>query len=416
MGHSTLTTITTDRAVLRDLAKQVADIAAKPIQQERIARWQAHNSLQSTEPMLLFFPEGAWQELIPPETLQCQDDVARILEIQLRRQIYTDAHFEDDTVIDGIIKAPAVLHNTGWGIATRQIASTEKRGAWKFDPVLQTKQDLDKLQLPRIEFDEAATTRHRQYLQDLVGDILTVQPIGVNHISYHIQNWYTRLRGLEEAMMDMACDQDFIHAAMQIYVEGMQGELRQLQELNLLSLNNDNTYQSSGGNGWTDELPQDDVDPQCIRPCDMWASAESQEMAQVGPAMHREFSLAYEQQLLAPFGLVGYGCCEDLTAKLGDVCSLPNMRRISISPWADVVACAEHLKDRYIFSWKPNPAYLVGDFNEATIEADIARTLDAASSCVLEIILKDTHTCQNRPDRFDRWSQIARRLIDERRA
>ena len=32
---------------------------------------------------------------------------------------------------------------------------------------------------------------------------------------------------------------------------------------------------------------------------------------------------------------------------------------------------------------------------------------------VLEIILKDTHTCQHHPERFDRWTQICRELINE---
>ena len=32
--------------------------------------------------------------------------------------------------------------------------------------------------------------------------------------------------------------------------------------------------------------------------------------------------------------------------------------------------------------------------------------------CILEIILKDTHTCENRPERFTRWLEIARQEID----
>jgi hypothetical protein len=32
---------------------------------------------------------------------------------------------------------------------------------------------------------------------------------------------------------------------------------------------------------------------------------------------------------------------------------------------------------------------------------------------VLEIILKDTHTCENHPERFDRWTQICREVIGE---
>ena len=43
-------------------------------------------------------------------------------------------------------------------------------------------------------------------------------------------------------------------------------------------------------------------------------------------------------------------CCEDLTRKLDAVLTIPNLRRVSISPWADVAACAARLRDKYVFS------------------------------------------------------------------
>jgi hypothetical protein len=164
--------------------------------------------------------------------------------------------------------------------------------------------------------------------------------------------------------------------------------------------------------GYTDELPAAGFDPGRVRPRDLWASAEAQELAQVSPAMHAEFSTAYEKRLLAPFGLNGYGCCEDLTLKLGDVFMIPNIRRISISPFANVDKCAEKLGRRCIFSWKPNPAHLVGRFDPEALRAYIGHTLQVARGCVLEMILKDTHTCENRPERFTEWTRIARELVE----
>lgn len=201
---------------------------------------------------------------------------------------------------------------------------------------------------------------------------------------------------------------------MSIFEAGYKSMTRQYVEQNLLDLNNDNTYHNSGGVGWTDELPAPGFDPARVRLCDMWGSAEAQEMAQVGPEMHEEFILQYEKRLLEPFGLTGYGCCEDLTLKLDRVFQIPHIRRISISPWADVDRCAAKLGGRYIFSWKPNPAHLVGDFDEDFIRRYIRHTLDVAreNGCVLEMILKDTHTCENQPDRFDRWTRIARELVE----
>jgi len=98
-----------------------------------------------------------------------------------------------------------------------------------------------------------------------------------------------------------------LHDAMAFLAEGCRRMVRQYVEQNLLSPNNDGTYNSTGGVGYTDELPLPDHDPERIRPCDMWASAEEQEMAQVSPEHHAEFCLTYERPLLEPFGLTGYG-------------------------------------------------------------------------------------------------------------
>lgn len=105
----------------------------------------------------------------------------------------------------------------------------------------------------------------------------------------------------------------------------------------------------------------------------------------------------------------GYGCCEPLTDRLDLVLTVSGIRRISISPWADVTVAAEQLGPDYIFSWKPKPMHLVGDFDEDRIRAYIRKTVElaAVSNAVLEIVLKDTHTCEHHPERFDRWSQTA---------
>ncbi|MBN1642129.1 MAG: hypothetical protein JXA09_12920 [Anaerolineae bacterium] len=402
-----------DRQVLRRLAGRVAEIASLPVQAARRALWTRHNSLHPTRPMILVFPEGAWEELLPGSSLVCQDGRARRIERALRMRIYTYEHFQDDTVVEREWVVPKVIHSTGWGLEPKRIESPEARGAWKFDPVIRDRADLSALRHPQVTYDPDATERALAEAQALLGDILEVKLKGISHVSYHLMRQYVDWRGLEEAMTDMVLEPQLLHDAMAFLEEGHRRVLEQYVAQNLLSRNDDNTYQSTGGNGYTDELPQPDYDPDRIRPCDMWASAESQELAQVGPRHHAEFALAYEHRLLAPFGLTGYGCCEDLTHKLDDVLTLPHIRRVSISPFADVDACAERLGGRVIYSWKPHPAHLVGQFDEDGIRSYIRHTLEVAArhGCVLEMVLKDTHTCEHHPERFDRWTQIARQEV-----
>ncbi len=305
---------------------------------------------------------------------------------------------------------------SGWGLEPRHIDSPEATGAWAFDPVIREPSDLKKLRFPQVTYDAEGSQRDLEEAQALFGDILDVQHKGVSHISFHLMSVYTGLRGLEQTFMDMHDNPGMLHDAIAFLAEGCRRLVRQYEELNLLCLNNDGTYHSSGGVGYTTELPRPDCDPHRIRPCDMWASAESQELDGVSRAMHVAFALQYERQLLEPFGLTGYGCCDRLEDKLDDVTSIPNMRRISIAPFANVDKCADKLGEKFIFSWKPHPSHLVGQFDVDHVRRYIRRTLDVALArgCVVEMILKDTHTCESRPERFTQWTEIARELVEQR--
>lgn len=402
-----------ERTILRSLASEVAEIASRPEIDIRRQYWFQHNSLQIKRPMLLIFPEGSWVELLPESVLHCQGEFARSIELELRKRIYTFQHFQDDSVIEAEWMEPPVMNDNDWGVEITRHAATQARGSWSFIPVIRTEEDLQKLHFPDLIYDEAQSQRNASQMDDLFGDILRVKAAGIQHLSFHLMQEFTNLCGLEEMLTDMIDRPDFVHHVLSFLTEGHLRLIDQYMDANLFNLNNNNTYHSSGGNGYTHELPAPGFDPLHVRPSDMWSSAESQEFAVVSPRMHAEFALHYEKQLLAHFGLNGYGCCEDLSRKLDDVLTIPNLRRVSISPFASVDRSAPKLKDKVIFSWKTHPAHLVGEFNETMIEGYLQHTLDLAKehSCVLEMILKDTHTCEFHPERFDRWTQIARELI-----
>ena len=415
MVEPTVSISTEDRNRLRELAKQVAEIGSLPVQQQRIELWKKHNSLQPVRPMILVFPEGSWGELLPRDTMQCESRHARGIEWQLRSRLYYHEHFDDDTVIENTWTVPAVVHDSGWGLQARHIDSDAVGGAWAFDPVINEPADLKKIRFPEINYDEEATQRNLAFARDLFGDILEVRPKKVSRLCFHLMAQYTGWRGLEQVLMDMVTDPDWVHDAMELLTQGHLQRIQQHVDQNLLSLNNDNTYNNSGGNGWTDELPAEGFDPDRVRQCDCWSFAESQEFAVVGPDMHREFAMQYEARLLAGWGLTGYGCCDAPDQKLPDIFELlPNIRRISIAPSAKVETCAPQMKGDYIFSWKPQPAHLVGRFDDEHVRGYIRNTIEVCREhgCVLEMVLKDTHTCERHPERFDRWTRIAREEVN----
>lgn len=427
---------------IRNLAYRLAEIADKPEMEERRELWKKHNSLKKTRPLVLIYPEGSWREILPYSSLECQDPQACAIEWQLKARIYRFEHFNDDMVIEKTWVVPKRITSTGWGVeVNRDGSATEFMNTWamltniggvprvwdpkvhlateagKFEPVIKTPDDLAKLRKPEIGYDKRGTEEDLAAVNDLVGDILDVQTRGRDHITYHLMLEYTEMRGLTEMMMDMYDNPTMLHEAMEILTQGHRAMLRQFQELDLLDLNNNETYHGTGGVGYTDELPQTDGGgSQCenrrVRPADMWGAAEAQETAQVSPEQWAEFVLPYEKCLLAPFGLTGYGCCEDLSRRIEYLYEVPNLRRVSVSPFADVDVCAEKLKGDYIFSWKPKPSMLVGKFDEKEIRRYIQHTLDVTGDCRVEMILKDLHTIENEPERLTRWTDIARELAD----
>jgi len=45
----------------------------------------------------------------------------------------------------------------------------------------------------------------------------------------------------------------------------------------------------------------------------------------------------------------------------------------------------------------------------------IGDVLEITQGCILEIIMKDTHTCGGRPERFRKWVNCVNELISEER-
>jgi len=162
-------------------------------------------------------------------------------------------------------------------------------------------------------------------------------------------------------------------------------------------------------------LPASDFDGMRVRPKDLWGFATAQIFSEVSPAMHEEFALQHEKKVLELFGLNCYGCCEPLHLKLDAIFrNVPRLRRISISPWADVKMSSEKIGQRCVFSWKPNPAIVAGEaWDPDRARYIIKEFCEITRNNIVEIILKDTHTCRNQPQRIWEWVRIAKEVAED---
>jgi hypothetical protein len=403
-----------ERTVLRRLAGQVAGAAERPIQGERARLWKDFNGLRPARPMVLAFPEGGWRELVAPDDLECADPLLRAWEMGLRQTCFHCEHINDDRPITRHFDVGWVVRSTGLGLAETRIR-TEELGSFRWDAPVKRAEDMAKLHLPEIKVDRAETARRAELAESIFGDLLDVRVHGSLWWTCGLTWTLINLRGLEQVMLDMYEDPALLHRLMAFLRDARLAELDAYEREGVLSLNNGpDDYVGSGGLGATRELPADGFEGR-VRTRDMWVLGESQEFVGVGPALFEEFALEYQLPILSRFGLVCYGCCEPLDGKLDLIIRrVPRLRRVSISPWCDRAVAAERLGDRYVYSWKPNPAMVCGpavDYD--AVERTVRETLDIGRDCCLEMILKDTHTFQGDRRRVGKWVEIASRMAAE---
>ena len=130
--------------------------------------------------------------------------------------------------------------------------------------------------------------------------------------------------------------------------------------------------------------------------------------------MHDEFALHYEKQLLAPFGLSCYGCCEPLDRKMDIVRQIPNLRRVSMSPWVDLERASAAVGCDYVYTHKPNPSIVsMEGWHPELAEAEMREAFEKTRENVVEVNLQDLHTLRGEPERLTEWTRMAMRLARE---
>ena len=412
-----------ERRILRGIASEIAEIAALGIQQEKIKLWTKLNNLEEVRPLVWINPmqgQIPWGEIGIERTLLCEQLFCRCLELELRKQLYQWHNFRCDMVIEATYFCPLVVEVESFGLEeqSRTIATDSDIASHGYVRLINSEKDVEKIKTPRVFYDPVKTERRYNAVSDIFDGILRVVKRGQPGIWFAPWDILTTWYGAQEILMDLAFRPELLTMAIERLVNAWLGVLNQYQDQSLLALNNQNWCPGtgSGGPAYTNQLPQRDVDPSHIRTCDLWGSAAAQIFSGVSPEMHREFALKYEISWLKQFGLSYYGCCEPLHHKVDILREIPNLRKISMSPWADVEIGAQNISNQYVFSWKPNPSLFASsqwDENEAA--AYLRKNINRIKKyhCPLEIILSDVSTIRCEPRRLASWANIASKIVEE---
>ncbi len=402
-----------DKQILRELGEKKIEIASLPIQDQRKKMWAKLNKMEKTKPMV-WLNEPPWHEMDGNEelTLQTSNPFCQQIENQLRKEIYQWNHMQCDMIIEPVIYSDLVINDTGYGIVEDiDIVRTDPDSdiiSRHFKVLIRSEDDIERIKDPVVTYNEEKTEENFQTLTNIFEGIIPVEKRGRPGFWFAPWDEVIRWTGIQEALLDLAMRPDYIHKLIDRMVQAHLSRLDQFEELNLIALNNDNTRIGSGAYGYTPELPPVDYDPSHIRAKDLWGFATPQIFSEVSPEMHEEFALKYEKRWMERFGLNYYGCCEPLHNKIDILKSIPNLRKISMSPKADINKARENGADNYVLSIKPNPAILAENkWHPERARSELETKLNQAKGCSVEIIMKDISTVNYQPQRLWEWAKIA---------
>lgn len=412
-----------EKEILRELGRQVTEIGNLPHFAKKKKLWAALNKLQPERPMVLI-DQVCWNEMNVDDelTLRTEHPVCREYETFLRRAIYGYRHMPVDMVVEPYVTVPKRMLGFQAGFADWQgrfdfgIEMQEETSVLdvgnevvghKYIGQIESEDDLEKIKMPNIIYLPDETARALEFVQDLFGDSIEVRLQGC-FPGYKVWDTLIQWCGVEESLLNMIAEPEFSHKLADRLTRAHLEGLDQLENLGLLGRNQTLVHCTGA---YSDEL---DMDKDDTRAKDLWTFNLCQIFSSVSPAMHKEYEADYSRKWFSRFGLGYYGCCEPLHDRIDMIRTIPNIRKISMSPWADCAAGAEAMGKDYVFSRKPMPAVFAEDsfdLNKIRKELEAVIEICGRTGTPLEIIQKDVSTLRYQPQRLWEWAKMASEIV-----
>ncbi len=404
-----------DSKIIRTIAKQYSEVAFLDIHKNTIEDWKRLNTLDPVRPMIMI-DQIPWHEMNVNDelTLRCEDPLLRGLEQNMRMALYKWKHFPCDMTFYPFLQIPKVYTDTGIGVQSQineQDIPHSDALSHTYADQIQDDAALNSLHNATILFDKEGTNRRKDFIENLIGDIIPVKMSGIS-IWAALWDRIVFWRGATPVLYDLIDRPEFVHAMMKKMLNIEMNKLDQYEAQNLLE-QEQLVIHCAGAH--TYELPGEGFDPDHVKAKDCWVAGAAQIFSEVSPAMHDEFEIEYMKPYYERFGLVNYGCCEPLHRKIDIIRKIKNIRSISISPWADLEVAAENMGKNYIMARKPNPSFVAMDtLDEKIVTDDIKATLKAcvANDTPCEFILKDISTVRKEPQRLTKWYEMVKATIE----
>jgi len=402
--------------LLREYAKKYAQLALSESNLKRPDQYRKLNSLEMVKPPILVF-EVPWGELEDQKELklECETDLYRGIERAIKRTLYQFKNFEGDYAIHPYYKVKIRTKSTGIGLNVEEVKINSTTGtdisAHEYHDVLPDEDSLENITMPTIETDNEATQRALEAAHEVFDGIMDV---GLGGYQFYFNMWdeLPRYHGVEKCLIDIYDRPEFMHKMMKRFTDYHEEIINLYEKLNILETD---AYYLHCTPACTYELPVKDITKEKVSAKDVWGRGMAQIFAVVSPDMHKEFDIGYMKRLFDRCGLTYYGCCEPLDKKIDILREFTNLRRISITPWADADVAADAMGDKYVLSAKSNPAYVSQPvFDPQPVIEETKKILLACkrNNTPCEFILKDISTINRNQNHLTQWVKTVSDTID----
>lgn len=400
---------------LRMLARQYYEEAMSPVNIQRMKMFRAVNDLKMERPVVLI-DEIPFHELNfdGSLTLCCTDPVLRKAEDYLRKKLFQWKYFPADMILEPYYPLQKMIIESGYGLGFKEevIYSDDEHvgiSSHLYQDQLHSLEQLEMVTIPTVKYNKEETMTQYTKLSEAFGDILPVKLQGY-YGAVGMWDLISIFRGMNNLLVDLIAEPEFSHQIAGKFCECNKNYLKQMEEEDLLELD---LYTLHCTPGLCSDLGKDYDGGKVLRK-HIWGRGSAQPFACVNKEMHEEFEIHYMKDVYSEFGLVYYGCCEPLDKKMDIVEKIPNLRKISISPWADVDVAAEAISKKYVLANKPNPALVSVNLDEDALKKEIGRTLAAIkrNGCSCDIVLKDISSVGHNLNNLVQWEQIVMKMVN----
>jgi hypothetical protein len=404
-----------DKTILRELAKAYAELAAKDINQKRIRLIRDMHSLKEIRP-LVWIDEIPWHEMDIDDMLtpRCESKEAQKIENFFRRVLFRWKYIQADMVVEDAFYIRKVYTDSGIGVNIKEETASNDNAntivSHHYEDQLDTEEKVDALKLPIIQAHPETDRKNIEIVSEIFDGIIPVKLRG-HEMFYAPWDDIGQMRGVEACLFDMIDNPILIHKTIKKFTDILVSKYTQMDDQGLMDFNIPSLHCTPP---YTDDLPAKDYDGGRVRLKDIWFRGMAQLFSSASPAMHEEFDLQYMRPFMETCGLSYYGCCEPLDKIIPYLKKIPNLRKIGVSPWADVRSCAEQVGRDYVIARKPNPAHVSGVLNTETVKKEITETVEACigNKCSYEFVLKDISTVGYKPQNLIEWVKITMDVIN----